>query len=216
MSETELVERLERLEAATFRGQTVPQTITAHGFNVVDDSGRVRLRLGIIEGGPTIQFFDARDKPRMQITLTLEGAPSIWLCDAEIAPRVGISLDSSGEPGIGLCDAQGQVRALMGYNPEGGRGNGILDAQGKLQVGMDTDSSGKPKVRLCDSEGKKRLEMLLTSSGEPSIGLSDARGFEMHLGSVGTVKSDTGATEQTSAASIIMSDEEHHLIWQAP
>jgi len=48
MTETELVERLERLEAAAFSGQTVPQTITDHEFNVVDDSGRVLLRVGII------------------------------------------------------------------------------------------------------------------------------------------------------------------------
>jgi len=83
MSEAELTRRLERLERDNRRlkgfalativlttavvticaTQPVPQTITAHEFNVVDSSGKVRIRVSMecsstTDCAPTIRLFD--------------------------------------------------------------------------------------------------------------------------------------------------------------
>ena len=52
----------------------------------------------------------------------------------------------------------------------------------------------------------------------PQVVLSDSQGYAMSLGSTPLVTPGTGATEQTSAASIVMfgNDKKHHVIWQAP
>lgn len=133
MSETDLVERLERLERAhrrlkgfaittlvlatalvtIYATQPVPRTITAHEFNLVDDSGNVRVRTETREGGPGLALYDAQGKLRAVMSLDSSGAPSINLDDAQEKGRAVISLLSSGGPGIVLLDAQGEIRADM-------------------------------------------------------------------------------------------------------
>lgn len=218
MSERELVERLERLEASIFGAQAVPQTITAHGFKVMDSSGRIRLRMGMEEGRPGIGLFDAQGKGRMQVALTPEGAPSIALFDAQGGPRAGITVDPFGAAGIGVYDAQGKTRAAIGINQNGEVSIQVCDSQEKPRVEMSVDSSGSPTINVTDAEGSIGVRMSVNSSGGPRISLSDSQGFGMHLGNASMVRADTGATEQTSAASIVMigNDKEHHVIWQAP
>lgn len=119
-----------------------------------------------------------------------------------------------------------------------------VDAAGKIQVTMSADSGLGPSV---DLYGKKGLPILQISdyggpqilvgvhpnkgngyfvpdvsisdspSGQPSIALNDAKGFEMVLGSTKTQDAATGATQQSSADSILMfGNGKHHVIWQAP
>ena len=94
----------------------------------------------------------------------------------------------------------------------------ILDAQGEDRAELHLGSSGEPTILFTDAQGKTRAGMFVNSSGVPNIWLTDAQGFEMDLGSTSNVNVKTGATEQTSAASIVMygSDKGHHVIWQAP
>jgi len=199
MSETELIRRVEKLErdnrrlkgfglatlvlatalATIYATQPVPQKITAHEFNVVDNSGRVRVRMHTFATVPPqipdeseIGVYDAQGRSAVHIIAGPGGPSVILFAPTSEAPQVGVRIhaDSSGEPSIGLFDAKG--KAYLG-------------------VGQ---------------------------SGLPSLTLSDPQGFEMDLGSTQTQKLVTGATEQTSAASIVMfgNDEKHRVIWKAP
>lgn len=62
------------------------------------------------------------------------------------------------------------------------------------------------------------IGLQLSRLGEPEISLRDAKGFDMELGSTGTQSLSTGATQQTSADSIVMfgNGKKHLVIWQAP
>ena len=192
MSETELIQRLERLERAhrrlkgfalaalllatslvtIYATQPVPQKITAHGFDVVDDSGRARVSMGMPSG-----------------------RPSVWLRDAQGKMRVMVMI-SPDDAGIDVLDAQEEPRAALTVNPNG-----------KSYIGL-----------LGPGSGESGVYMTTAASGSPQIRLTDPQGFEMVLGSTKTTAVGTGATEETSAASIVMSgsDKEHHVIWQAP
>jgi len=149
--------------------QPVPQKITAHRFDVVDDSGKMRVAISNAEGRSGIALFDAQSNPRASMTLDASGSPLMWVCDAGGKSRVSLGVFEDG-PSISL-----------------------RNEKGKTHIGLDP-------------------------SGAPRITLADANGFQMDLGSTGAVNAKTGATEQTSAASIVMfgSDKEHHVIWQAP
>jgi hypothetical protein len=166
MSEAELIERLERLErahrrlkrfslaalviatalATIYATQPVSQKITAHQFDVVDDSGKVRATMGMGEGAP----------------------------------------------GVKLSDAQGKVRAEW-----------VLDTGGAGFV-------------LYDAEGNPHEALNVTPEGEPTMWLSNAEGFELHLGGLALAMPSTGATQHTSAASIVMLGKDKKLIWRAP
>ena len=62
------------------------------------------------------------------------------------------------------------------------------------------------------------LDLSSSPSKGPKIVLSDSQGYVMSLGSTALVTPGTGATEQTSAASIVMfsNGKKHHVLWQAP
>lgn len=62
------------------------------------------------------------------------------------------------------------------------------------------------------------LSLGSSSSKGPRVELSDSQGYVMSLGSTELVTPGTGATEHTSAASIVMfgNGKKHHIIWQAP
>lgn len=189
MSETELVERLEKLErdnrrlrgfalavlvlatalAAIYATQPVPESVTAHEFNVVDDSGGVRAKMGMLLGKPYITFYDAQSMPRALMGVMSSGAPNIYFNDAQGTPRMDMSIGESG-----------------------------------------------PYIMLRDAEGSPDARLEVTTGGQPEISLLDRQGFGLYLGNASTFTPTTGGTAQTSAASIVMSDKGHHVIWRAP
>ena len=122
----------------------------------------------------------------------------------------------------------------------------VVDSAGKARIGIDL-LEGQPVLTFYDSGGQPALEMAdwdalgpsimvgihdTTQAGivqpgveirdqpakGPRISLSDTRGFRLDLGSTDTETSETGQTQHTSAASIIMfgNDKKHHAIWRAP
>jgi hypothetical protein len=195
MSETELVERLERLEATIYGAQPVPQKITAHEFEVVDSMGNRRVSMGVGSGVAFIHVYDA---------------------EGHLRAMMGVS--PSDGPAIGVLDAQGRPRADMHFSTSGGPGIILSDAQGKLSIDMAVDPSGGPNIMLSDAQGKVSIGMGVDLSGAPNIMLHDPQGFEMDLGSPKTRTPRTGQTHQTSAASIVMlgNDRPGHVIWKAP
>lgn len=128
MSETELVERLERLECAhrrlkgfalvalvlatalatIYATQPVPQTITAHEFDVVDNSGKQRASMVALSGGGSdIGLTDAQGNPGVIMNLDPATGASIMLLDAQRNLRTTLSVTREGAPTIELSDAQG-------------------------------------------------------------------------------------------------------------
>lgn len=139
MSETELVERLEKLERAHRRfkleaiigsyalaaviliaaagavyrkhstrpaAQPAPNVITAHEFDVVDNSGNVRVMMGTVLGAGSVMLSDAQGKVRAEWVLD-QGGAGIVLYDADGNPHVALNVTQAGESTIWLSDAQG-------------------------------------------------------------------------------------------------------------
>jgi hypothetical protein len=200
MSETELSRRLEKLErdyrhlkafafgalvlvaalGGIYAAQPIPRKITAHEFDVVDDSGAVRVRMGVRSHGES--FIDVND-PQGVVRVAMTMDPLTDFSD------------------VRLADGRGLTRAEMALwlSPA---------AQPPLDVG--------PSLVLADARGLVRARVAVSTSGAPSILLNDAQGFSALLGSTATENPKTGETQQTSAASIVMSGKDHSVIWQAP
>jgi hypothetical protein len=103
----------------------------------------------------------------------------------------------------------------MGLDPLGSPSIDLSDKAAKSRMALGV-TFGLANIFL--NNGKGSASMSVDPSGSPKIEFADANGFEMDLGGTGKVNGRTGATEQTSAASIVMfgNDKEHHVIWQAP
>ena len=238
MTETELANRLEKLErdnrrlkrlgaaalvlaaalGAIYATRPVPEKITAREFDVVDDAGRVRIRLSTTPGETSVRVLDAQGHS----AASMEERPgSSWVMAGNFGGNAAM-LDSSATFGSEVS---------VSYSPwhvvsAGKSGKALRDAVSSYltrvvsapSVSMSVSPSGVSSVGLYDSEGKGLTEMDVLPSGEPSITLRDAQGFRTDLGSTSTLIPATGQTQHTSAASIVMygNDEKHHVIWKAP
>lgn len=216
MSETELIGRLEKLErdnrhlkafafgtlvlVAALGGmnatEPIPRKITAREFDVLDDSGKVRAEMGI----------------------QANGISYIQVNDVQARARAGLTTDASGAAAnIEVLGPKGHPLAVVGASRFGGGDFTVDDSQGRTRAIITaTDSLGSSDLWLYDASGNRRATMTVDASGAPSIHLSDAQGFSALLGSTATEDPKTGATQQTSAASIVMSGKGHSVIWQAP
>ena len=225
MSETELVERLERLErahrrlkgfalaalvlaaalATIYATQPVPQKITAHEFDLMDDSGRVRAELHIDFGNrPTLTFRDANGFPL--VTLAAGDQPSLCLMRAGNEEQILLTI-SKDYYGLGLYGKTARAGLAV---TKGSPALSIFDETGKERAVLDLTAGG-PSLDLSDARGYP-----LTSINTKGVMLYDGQGYRMDLGETELATPTTGATERTSAASIVMFGKDKKLIWRAP
>lgn len=243
MSETELVARLEKLERDNRRlkrlgasalalivalgaiymascsslGQRSGTSgiLTAREFDMLDSSGKVRIKIAMDcsipkSCWPAIDLYDQSEKTRTVIgagTLGISGEKAnTTLLDNGIQvegissgghlgdiANLGVGLSGPGAE-VTLSGPTGMSVQLMGQSALPGGEGGVLNLGGKNgnSVYLDSDS--------------------------PLIEIAEGKGSYMDLGSTGLATARTGATEQTSAASIVMfgTDKQHHVIWKAP
>ena len=145
------------------------------------------------------------------------------------------AVDSSGRvrtkisdsPMVILYDLQGVPQAEIGYHKSVGpmvllgthRMSRLQGGEYGADMEIRDDPSDGPIILLTGGGPQNGMVGLkVTRSGLPNVTLSDAQGFSMQLGSAGTINKTTGATQQTSAASIIMfgKGKDHPAIWRAP
>jgi len=67
--------------------QSKPQAakvVVAQEFRLVDDEGKTRARLSLVEGEPNLDLFDAAGKPRLELTL-VKGEPNLVLVPTSLS-----------------------------------------------------------------------------------------------------------------------------------
>lgn len=195
--------------------QGVLDRITAHEFDLLDSGGKVRVKIAMDcsipkDCWPGIDLYDQSGRVLTGIgagTLEVTGEKgNTTLLENGIqveGPSNGGGLGDIANLGVGLfgkgaaltlSGPDGMSVQLIGQSALSGGGGGVLDLLGKNgnSVYLDSDS--------------------------PLIEIAEGNGSLMDLGSTDLTASRTGATEQTSAASIVMfgNDNKHHVIWQAP
>lgn len=220
MTETELADRLERLErdnrrlkklaavalviaaalGATYAARPVPDTITAREFDVVDEAGRARAVIDVdFRDAAGLYLRGADGKLQAELSAPPHRAEGTGLTVYDDGNKVTFLGDALGRPFLSLPDI-----AISG-------GEGAVNLTNAL-VGPG------PFIELDNPQPHNSSGILIENSESPSINLTDQQGFIMNLGKSSMIAPKTGATEKTSAASIVMfgNDKGHHVIWQAP
>ena len=208
MSEVDLNQRLKRLErdnrrlkafvsgvivlAAALGGihaaKPDPQKITAREFDVVDNNGRVAVKLFAGWSDAGLEMFDQHGRKRAEFTTI----------------PIGWSF-------IQLHDEQGMAEvSIMGRQPQEGLAKGTHPLPPEITLNGDGSH-----IAL---NGKGGRESVFLQAHPASIEIADSNGYIMDLGSTDTEAPLTGATQKPSAASIMMfgNDSQHHVIWRAP
>ena len=142
------------LAAGFIGGRFAPQPATtpapaaliqARDFQLVDQAGRVRGRLGIDAHGAAL--------------LTLFG-PNGAL------PRVSLAATPQGGAELELGDGQHQI--AVGLKADQGARNLALYQEGKLRLGLEVQKNGEAAVNLYD-KGHRLLNLGLTTQGDPHL-----------------------------------------------
>jgi hypothetical protein len=97
-------------QAAPVAQATPMPVVRTEAFELVDDVGNVRARLGVARSGSV----------------------SLTLLDANGQPRADIGIDGGGSAGISVWDAAGQVRAGIGVPADGAATIQLRDASGNV------------------------------------------------------------------------------------
>jgi hypothetical protein len=238
MTETELALKLERLErdnrrlkgfalgvlalaavlstvSVIYSSRHAAQTIKAHEFDVVDRSGKVRVRIAI-------------DQNKAQ-----SGKAPVPIPEGA---TLGPPLNQGGMdwPTVALFDGQGKRFEEMGGPRAALRfwdplGRVVVDLSGWTLSDDNTMADGRLALgpyagwlNVRDLEGNpvttQGVLLEAAASGQSKLELTDAHGFRMDLGTTETENGVTGESQKTSATSIVMfgNDKDHHVIWKAP
>lgn len=215
MNERELVARLEKLERSNRRlkhgglaalvlaaalgamasTRPVPQKIMAHEFDVVDGAGKARIKLSTTPFSTSVEVLDAQGNRAASMEVSL-----------------GVSFITAGKDGgdVAMLTSQAQQGASVGVGLTPDWYAAVAGKSGKAL----SDAVESYQAQLLNGPS---VNMAISPAGTVNIGLQDTQGFSTELGSTGMV-TRAGATQETSAASIIMfgNDKDHHVIWQAP
>jgi hypothetical protein len=223
------------LAAAGQRDQS--KVIEAQQIIVRDSSGS-----RAILDGEGLSLYDAKGRQRVELKESKTGPKGMEVFSGDWLKLY----DSEGRPGVELTEEVPPADFLQGFTKVQTSGSLVmLDYEGtsvsaaNLGVGKatglwltkthlksdawpehdDTDAAllidgGSAGVQV-EEHGNSRIG-LFAARGMPGLDLTDAAGYETQVGVADLKYPTTGDVRRTSAASIVMLGEKHHVVWQAP
>jgi hypothetical protein len=217
MGEAELAKRLERLErdnrrmkrlgvaagvvlaalGAVYAARPLPQKVMAREFDVVDSSGRVRIRLSGTPFKASVEVLDAQGN--RDASMEVDGGGPAYVTAGK----------DGGDVAALISNAQSGALVGVGYTPDW---NAMVAGKSGRALG---DALKSYQKRIASGPS---VSMGVSPSGGADVIVQDRQGYSMDLGSTQTVTPTTGQIQQTSAASIVMfgNGKRRRVIWQAP
>lgn len=176
-----------------FMGQTAAnRTVEASVFKLVDGTGKTRALWAIDDA---------------------DGTPAFLLLDSKGSIRAMLSLDKYDSPQLSLNNAPQSIELRIPTALDKAA-NGNLQPSGGAQAELTFKRDDKALMTLF---GQRFGGVGLTMAGaSPFVSLTDQAGFQALLGSVEIKTPRTGATNRTSAASLILNGKDEKVIWKAP
>ena len=119
--------------------------VKARAFELVDDEGNVRARLG----------------------LGNDDSPFLSLHDPDGRVRARFGLDTSGAAGLAIGDEEGKVRATLGLATDGSSSLALGDKNGKIRAkfGLAAPHVPRPAASLSPGERTRAALALLQARG---------------------------------------------------
>lgn len=233
-----LADRLEKLEKQNRRIKGIGTALLVLAATVVL-MGQAPARR-TVEANEFI-LKDMEGKVRGQFSTGGTGQPFLNLSDESGKERVVLDLNPV-MAGLRIIDANGMTRVGL-HSTEIGQGLTLLtlmDAKGAVRVSLTAQDS-MSGLALRDEEGKDIADLtgrrdfarlLLIPQGEgagrkriflgafPEVGallqVEDEEGFQATIGTTDLTIPRTGEARRRSAASVMLSDKDGKVLWQAP
>lgn len=153
-----------------------PQEVRAKKFVLVDDTGKERAELAILDDGAVrLIVRDQRSSASIWLGVDAAGRPSLVLSGADGNRAMDLVVLRGEQPAVILRDKSGKRRLIAGIVDSGFASVVLFDENGKDRQRMMLDKRGNPRLILSDGSGHSRARIMLDSTGVSSIALSDTK-----------------------------------------
>ena len=153
------------------------RVVQAGEFEVVDERGAVRLRIGLTnDEDPFFSLLSPDGQVRMRFGLGNDGSAGLAIGDDNGKVRATVGLSSDGSASLAFGDKNGKIRAKFGLAPEASPTMGMQVKDGELSQVYSLAEQGSPTIGLYDNAGKVRVRLGLAAEGSPVMRLLDRDG----------------------------------------
>jgi hypothetical protein len=195
--------------------------LDGEGLTLYDATGTVRVELKDGKSGPKgmkvfpgdwLKLYDSTGRPGVELTEEVPPADFLQGFTREQTAGNLVMLDYEGE-------------SVSAANLGVGKATGLWLTKTHLKSGREWPSDDDTDAALMIDGGSAGVQVqehgstrigLFAGRGMPGLDLADAAGYETQIGVAALKYPATGEARRTSAASIVMLGEKHHVIWQAP
>ncbi len=141
------------------------RVIKAQEFQVVDNKGKIRAKLGLtFKGDSYLQYFDMNSKGRIILGLDKDGNPGLVYVDKNNNERSSLFLGKEGTPYLYFCDKDGKRRSIL-----------HVDESGSSSL-LFTDNKGQPRLALGSATTKTIKSGAIITRSPASLVLIDEDG----------------------------------------
>jgi hypothetical protein len=203
--------------------------VTAEQFILKDTNGQTRADLALSPEGPALELYSASGEPRAQLvgggedaslnlyfpsTASRSRAASLnFFMEKTLISSFSVGADTTA---LNLHSATGAGAATMSV--QAGKTEFTLTGSGKnaLQVSMEADANHSCSTVSSPAEPAANGSLCLESVGLPALTVADREGNKAVLGVADFLNPRTGKPKETSAASLVLEQQNGKGIWSAP
>ncbi len=159
------------------------EAIRAKSFEVVDDEGNLRGRIGAESSGDVgIQLFDANGITRVLLAVNRFGTPQFGHFDENGTARVDITSGIDGQI-VRLNDEDGDPRAMMALLTEQGSAPAVtfMDKEENARVQLQLTHTGIAVIAFNDENGELQVALGRDDEGESMLLYRDAQGNQTRV-----------------------------------
>lgn len=172
----------------------IARELRASAFTLVDEAGRARGGLEVVQGDPRLMLRDAEGRVRVMTNL-VRGDPQILFADESGVVRVGADCHGDG-PSIFLRDRNGDLRLGLDFDDATETAIITLTEDGR-RTRVELSANGQSRtsaLNLYGEDGTIRASMRKNEADQATISLAESPGHVTFLATNGSIILSSGAS----------------------
>ena len=188
-------------------GASVPDTIRATSFQLVDDSGNVQAELKSTDGRPSLSMYGKDGAARLIIDIDEDG-PGIYLLGEEETNRILAYLSPDGEPRVTFKDSSDSDKLEFSVGADGRPMVRLLNGRGQGMILLTIYDEVMPTLAIADTSGNIRISLSILGDDSAFFPLDGQTGGRVFLRTSDDGLPILGMTDQYNDAKLMIDVDE--------
>lgn len=132
--------------------ETITQDLRVQTLTLMDDSGKERGLLRLLNGDAVLLLYDSEMLSRVGLVAGSRGL-FLHFVEGNVNARLGIGILSDKSPGLELADSDGTPRASLSISANGSVSLALRDKNGGIRGSLQVGADGTPSLMTFDASG---------------------------------------------------------------